>query len=446
MTVTPSSGEPHAEGAAESHFRLLLYAVLAALAARLVVVAFVYPSFLDPQREHWLFGFEIGKIAESIVLGHGYGNPFFGGRSGPTALVPPVMPYILAGVFKLFGVYTKASAIVILSLESLFSSLTCIPVFFVARKSFGIRPARWAVWVWAFFPYAIYFSADLIHDTALLTLLLTCIFWAALCLQDSARGWAWAGFGVLCGVAALTDPSVLSVVPFLAAWACFRLYKRGRRWLGPAIISAVVFCAVISPWLIRNYMVFHQPVFIRDGFALELCVGNVGNTLHWWNGLAQPSGSAKERAEFDRLGEQGYMAAKWVEARNYIESHPGIFLWRSVRRVIYLWTGYWSFNPKYLREEPFDPANIPLCLGMTILVVIGFRKMLAKDALKIVPYAILIVFFPLVYYITHPDLEYRQPINPELVILACCAIVYWRSASRKAAEDEPEPAAVSGAK
>jgi len=446
MTASPSFPRPQARGAGESHFRLLLFAVLAALAVRLVVVAFVYPSFLDPQRQHWLFGFEVGKVAESIVLGHGFGNPYYGPRTGPTALLPPVMPYVLAGVFALFGIYTKAAAVAILSLESLFSSLTCIPIFFIARKSFGIRTARWAVWLWAFFPYAIYFSADMIRDTALFTLMLTCLFWAALCLQDSTRVWAWAGFGLLFGVAALTDPAVLSVVPLLALWACYRLHRQGRRWLPPAIVSAVVFCAVLAPWFARNYLIFHKPVFLRDGFPLELCVGNVGNALHWWNGNVQPSGSNRELAEFDRLGEQAYMAAKWVQARDYIEKHPGIFLWRSVRRFVFIWAGYWSFNPKYLHEEPSDPANIPFCLGTTILALIGFRKMLVKGALKIVPYAIMIVFFPLVYYITHPDMPYRGPLNPEIVILVCCAIVSWRTGSRKAEADETEPVAVLNAK
>ncbi len=48
----------------------LIWAVLAALVLRLVVVAFVYQDFLVPGRDHWEFGFEMGKIAYSIANGH----------------------------------------------------------------------------------------------------------------------------------------------------------------------------------------------------------------------------------------------------------------------------------------------------------------------------------------------------------------------------------------
>ena len=30
----------------------------------------------------------------------------------------------------------------------------------------------------------------------------------------------------------------------------------------------------------------------------------------------------------------------------------------TLRRAIYTWTGYWSFAPEYLKEEPLDPPNI----------------------------------------------------------------------------------------
>ncbi|HVB34027.1 MAG TPA: glycosyltransferase family 39 protein [Patescibacteria group bacterium] len=440
MSVAGSSQHSHSRGAVDSPpYRFLLFAVLAAFVVRILVVAFTYSGFLDPQRGHWLFAFEEGKVAQSILMGHGFGNPLYGPHTGPTAWLPPVMPYLLAGIFALFGMFTKAAALATLGLESLLSALTCIPIFFMARKSFGMRTAQWAVWVWAFFPYAIYFSAGLIWNTALSTFLLTCILWMALCLQDSPRVRTWVGFGLLCGIATLTDPVVLSVVPLLGAWACYRLYKKGRRWLRPATASATVLCAVMAPWLIRNYIVFGKFVFLKDNFGSELCVGNVGNALHWWNGDVHPSGSARELGEFDRLGEMAYMAAKWAQARNYIESHPGIFLWRSVRRAIFIWTGYWSFNKKYLEQEPLDPANIPLCLGTTILALIGLRKMLARDAGKIVPYAILLLFYPLAYYITEPDLQYRHPLDPELVILVCCAIVSWRAASRETVEEQPAP-------
>jgi hypothetical protein len=86
---------------------------------RLIVVAFVYKGFLDPNRDHWEFGYEIGRVARSLAMGHGYANPYWA-NTGPTALLTPVYPYMLAGVFAMFGVYTKASALIFLAVKTFF--------------------------------------------------------------------------------------------------------------------------------------------------------------------------------------------------------------------------------------------------------------------------------------------------------------------------------------
>jgi hypothetical protein len=108
---------------------------LVALAVRIVAIHFLYTDTWNNFREHLLFGFEVGRIARSIAAGHGYGNPMYF-ETGPTAWMTPVYPYLLATVFRLFGIYSRHSAFVILGLNSLFSALICIPIFFIAQRSF----------------------------------------------------------------------------------------------------------------------------------------------------------------------------------------------------------------------------------------------------------------------------------------------------------------------
>src|ERR1700735_3367484 len=114
----------------------LFWMVVVALALRLAVMTFLYAERTDPARDHWRCGGEAGRIARSIVQGEGFSNPLFG-KTGPTAWLAPVYPYILAGIFKLLGVYSKASAIAALALDCLFSALTCIPIYFIASRHFG---------------------------------------------------------------------------------------------------------------------------------------------------------------------------------------------------------------------------------------------------------------------------------------------------------------------
>src|SRR6202158_5231119 len=87
--------------------------VSVALALRLVVMGLSYKIQLDPSRDHWAFGWETGRVARLIAPGRGFSSPY-SEPTGPTALIPPVYTYLVAGVFKLFGVYTTSSALALL--------------------------------------------------------------------------------------------------------------------------------------------------------------------------------------------------------------------------------------------------------------------------------------------------------------------------------------------
>jgi 4-amino-4-deoxy-L-arabinose transferase-like glycosyltransferase len=412
--------------------------VLAALALRLAAMAFLYPEHLNPARDHWEFAYETGRVAQSIAYGHGVGNPIFG-NTGPTAMVMPAYPLILAGVFKLFGAYSKASALAILSLNCVFSSLTCIPVFFIARKHFGGQTARWAGWIWAFFPYGIYFSANWIWTTSLTTLLLTVLFWFVLHLEHSSSASEWIGFGVLSGLAALTDPVVLSVLPLLAGWAAYRLYQRKSRWRTSLALAGLSCVIVVSPWFVRNYLTFHQFIPFRDGLGLELYVGNNGYTAHWASTQIRLSNNPAEFAEYQHSGELAYMARKRQQAVAFISSHPGWFAWISLRRMVYMWTGFWSFDHDYLVKEPLDPPNVLFCTALTLLTLVGLVRAFREDYARTIPYALVLLCFPLVYYVTHPEVYYRRPIDPIFVILATYAVM---PCPRQSQKPELQPADV----
>lgn len=396
--------------------------VLVALAIRLVVMVFLLPEQLEPQHDHWHFGYEAGRIARSIVQGRGFGSPLYE-DTGPTAWMTPVYPYLVAGVFKLFGTYTKASAIVLLSLNALMSALACVLVFLIARVSFGDRVAKWSGWAWAFCPYAIYFPVERIWETWLATLLLCLIFLITLDLENENRFRKWALFGLLWGLAALTSPALLSVLPFLAVWVIYRRQRSGQRWFAVNVVAAIVFIAVISPWFIRNYEVFHRVVPFRDNMGLVLRLGTKGNTSYWGPYELGPWHNDQEWNEFKRLGELGYMENKKRQAMDFIRAHPGWYAWASVRRAIYLWTGYWSLDRAYLSEEPLDPPNILFCTTLTVLALLGLRRALRADWSGALPYALVLFSFPLIYYITSPEVYYRRPIDPFFVILAVVAVM-----------------------
>jgi hypothetical protein len=400
---------------------------IVALGVRLAVIPFVYHDWLDPfVLDHWAFGL----VARSIVSGHGFGN-VFAPNTGATAVLPPVYSYLLAGVFKVLGVETKASVLAALSLNGVFSALTCVPVFLIARRAFGDRIAKWAGWGWAFSPYGIYYGADWAWSTCLVTLELIWLFWFAWRLESSSRTRDWLLFGPFGGFAALTEPVVLSVVPLLALWTLYRRYRVKQSWRVPMVAGALGALAVMSPWIVRNYELFHKFIPVRGGFGLELYIGNNGYSTRWVNSSLHLNHNVGELNEYEQVGEVAYMDHKMEQAKVYIRAHPGWYLWMTGRRALYMWTGYWSFSHEYLKDEPLDPPNIFVDTTMTILGLLGLQHVFRRDPSLGMRFAIVLFFFPLAYYFSHPETYYFRPVDPLIVILAAVTVAGWVKGSAK---------------
>jgi hypothetical protein len=424
-----------------------------AFALRLVAVRLFYSSTWNEYEDHLYFGFETGRIARSIAEGHGYGNPL-SVPTGPTAWLTPVYPYLVAAVFKLLGVYSKASALVILSLNSWFSALICFPLFHAAKRSFGRSVALTACWIWTLFPYFIYIPAGFVWDTCLGALLVATLFLFALKLKDQqGSGASWFGFGALGGFCALTNASTLTLCPILAAWAIYPLLQKtkalresqephsqqiSRRlplWLSPALFVTAGLMLTLLPWQIRNYRTFHASVPLRSPFWVAFWVGNDGDTSSWMDLNAHPSTSAEEQASFARLGELSYMQEKRRQSLAFLAQHPGLYVVLCFRRFVYVWTGFWNFDPSNVQDEFHGFANVYLTLSLTATMLLGlwraWRNSIgfgdgaisgSNPRQAVLPFILVLFFYPLVFYLSSPTIRYRHVIDPEVVVLAALGL------------------------
>jgi len=247
--------------------------VLIAFALRFgwIVVAHTYK--FKTFDENFSFGWEMGRIGRSLAQGQGFSNPF-SGATGATAWEPPLYPFLIAGVFRLFGIYTHASALVLLTINSLFSALTCIPIFLIARRCFDEKLAIWTAWLWAVMPPVMYWCTRWVWETSLAALLLALIFWLTLDLEEKDGPIPWIQFGLLWGIAALANTSLLAFLPASGLWAAYRRWKRGKASLTGVVLSGLVFVACIAPWLTRNRRTLGV-TSLRSNFGAELRIGMV---------------------------------------------------------------------------------------------------------------------------------------------------------------------------
>lgn len=406
----------------------LLPPILVAFAIRLTVVIFYFRQLPDANLHYEQFGWEVGWVARALASGHGFSSPVWP-IAGPTAMVPPLYTFLLAGIFKLFGIYSLTSGFIILTLNSLFSSLNCIAVYFSARYSLGPRAARVAAWAWALYPFAIYFSADRVWEYSLTSLLFTTCFCIAQRLHTAQRWLPWTGFGLLYGITAQSNPSVLSVFPFLLIFALWRAPTGNKRRLLHGACAAAALLVALAPWTLRNVRVLHVLCPVRDDYWINIYAGNYNNTSPInppSNPSAHPPSDPDEMRKFLSMGEVPYLAEKHALAAAWIRSHPGDFLRAIRRRFIYYWTGYWSFRPEYLAIEPTELPNMFYVCSVTALMLVGLFRLLRTNAVAAIPYLILIVLFPVTYYLSLVLMDYREPIEPAIVVLAVAGALSLR--------------------
>lgn len=364
------------------------------------------------------FLFESGNIAVSLASGRGFASPFRV-DTGPTAWMTPLYPLLLSWILRVFGIYTFGSWVAAVMMNGCFSTAACLPVFYAGRRVGGPRLGALAAWLWAVFPNAIQLSYQSLWDTSLSALLGISVIWATLRLPDSKGRAEWIWYGLLWGVALMSNAALLSLLPLCLGWAAWRARKFGRAWLAAA---AVALCCV--PWTVRNYAVFHTFVPLRSILGLQLWVGNNPEAKLVWLGEQHPIHDSAEREKYVQMGEIAYMKEKRDNALAYIVSHPAHELRLISGRFAMFWSGG---TPDPIGDLIHNRSawfryvllfNLLTAAGAGAGIVLLFihRNVYAF------PLAVGPVVFPCAYYMTLALPRYRHPIDPTLMLLLAVAV------------------------
>jgi hypothetical protein len=384
----------------------------AAILLRLLILWFVIARF----PHNWLYsrGIELGTLAQSLVAGQGLSSPF-GGSTGPTALLAPGYPAIIALFFRMFGSFTFAAAVAVMGMQLLFSVLTVLCIMQVARLCFGIQTANLSGTFWAV-SLPLIWMPTIFWETCLSTLLLVGMIALALRCERSPGGSLWALMGVYSGLAALVNPSLLPSLLAVMGWAAWQMRK--TLWYLP--LALLVLCAVFAPWPIRNARVLHAFIPLRSTVGFELWVGNRAGASGFLDESQFPIFNRWEYDQYVAKGEVAYMRDKSALAKAYMRSHPGEFLRLSAVRFVRFWTGTGNKDGSLFFVLH---AVLTTSLGFTGIwrLVRGGRLSLAF--LFLLP----LMAFPLPYYITHAEFRYRLVVDPLLTILAAYALTSSRN-------------------
>jgi len=368
------------------------------------------------------FQSETGHIAYSLAAGKGYSSPFER-DTGPTAWLAPVYPLLIAALFKIFGIYSRAAFFAAVFLNILFSSAACVPIFYAAKRVAGVEVASLSAWLWALFTNAIMMPYEWIWDTSLTALLAATILWATLELAESRRWRDWCGYGLLWGLALMTNPALASLFPLLMGWLIYRARREGRWHLAKPAFAAALALLCCVPWTVRNYVVFHRFIPLRSNFGFELYVGNNENYDERRRNLPGVITYEREVWRYLRMGETAFMDEEKRKALQFIASHQRVELELTGKRFVDFWMGSAEPLKKFREADSLLIRVIFLGSFLTAMgALLGIAVLFFRRNVYAFPLAAFPVVFPLLYYLMHASLRYRHPIDPIVLLLTAIAV------------------------
>jgi hypothetical protein len=303
--------------------------------------------YIPPFRAHGDYnrnshlGAEYFNIGRALARGEGFANPF-GDATGPTAWQPPLYPALLAGLLWTFAGNRNAVMAVVIVLQVLVLIGTGILVLLLIRSTTRLAASVTAL---AFFLLVLchfWLCFQLTHDSWLVMLALDGLL-AGLCWARPLENWRRAAvWGLFGGVAGLVSPVVgftWAACSALAAW-------RQRHWsrLGVAALFAGL---TLTPWAVRNYLIFGRWIPIKSNLAFELYQSHCQQK----EGLLQnfqghPAGAHRsEGQEYRKLGEMAYLDRKREQYWQAVWADPEEFLDRIAARFIGATLWYVPFDP-----------------------------------------------------------------------------------------------------
>jgi len=390
-----------------------------ALALRIAAVTLLHYYRVRPQDDHFEFGWEMGRVARALASGRGYADPFHG-HTGPTAWVTPLYPLLMAAVFKIFGIYTAASAWVILAVDSVLNALL-IPLICATGERLFTRPvARWSAWIWALYPAAMQFAVKWFWEMSLTAVLFQAALLLALIMGgvgarpgDGPTWRRWLLFGAIWGCLGLSNPGTLAFLPACGVWI---LAAKGRHWwrdFPKALAAGLVFLSIVAPWTYRNWLALHAVLPMRSNFGAELYLANGPGAAGIIMEYEHPNVDLTQFKLYDTMGEIAYTRWRGQLAEALIRKDIPRFLRLCLTRVYFYWAGIPGASDKLvgnlLREVNTAGTS---CVGILGLALALKRRRPAAGLL-----AAAFLLYPIAYYVISAAARFRHPLEPMIGIL-----------------------------
>ncbi len=340
-----------------------------------------------------------------------------------TVFIMPGLVFMLAPFVAIFGKFGAIVAFRIFS--AILQTFTLYVVFLIFKKVFNSSKIAFVtVLLNLFYVANIYVTTLLLSETIFIALLMNLVYICIFAVEQKNKK-LYALGGVIWGISVMFKPIMLAFPLVVFAIMLVNKYTI-KEMIGYAIIPLVILILCMTPWWIRNYIVFDE--FI----PLTLSSGNPKLQGAYINYDQNPS--YKDEIDFTGTGEYGNelmnndtenRRADVVIKYNLEHNTSEFIYWMTVGKTIenfklpFVW--YNLYNVGYSLYAIVH--YIFLILGIIGIGISIFSKEFREYKLKYVLIA-LIIFFNIVHLPYYCFSRYVYPIMPIMIGFAAVTIMY----------------------
>jgi hypothetical protein len=396
--------------------RLGTLAVAAALVARL---AFAFGYWVGkPMTNDELEYLQLGR---SVARGEGFNYTSAGSDQPASAGFgrAPLYPLFVSLVARITSPATLVPAMKIA--QSLLGAVAVWLIALVAQRAAGSRAGNLAAWLAAFYPPLVWLPAFMLSEPLYMVLALANVLLVEAGLQPRATV---ALAGVLAALAALTRPSHLFFLAFVAIWLGSR-----RRWTACAVfvLGATL---TIAPWTIRNYVTYGRPVLIASEGGITFWTGNHPLSHGEGDMAANPAiklDSQRVRASHPGLTQEQLEPIYYREALQTIAARPLWWLGLEARKFFYVWI---PIGPSYTLHSRLFVYTTWIAYGLLLPFGVFGLWQLARSATSPTALLLLLLSAVVACLIFLPQERFRIPvIDPALIVGAAALATAPRRAN-----------------
>jgi hypothetical protein len=298
-------------------------------------------------------GAEYWCIAEALVRGDGFSDPFCApeGSSARTAWMPPLLSYLQAGIYLLFGLNSFASIFMLLLMSK---AALALALFFLLRLANEVNSKYRHVCIALFAGYIMMNPGSFLlsfHDIWLITVAVMAIPYV-LYFHFIKKTLSLSPVLILAALLPLTSPilslSFVSVVAYLFLKEYFIHWKshqevRGllthkTRSIPKLIIIALVFLCPVMVWGTRNYLTFNKFIPVKSNLWFDFYQANVYDQDGLVTGFTfanyHPIKNKSRLQEYQETGETKLMDLHKQESKRYLQENTADYF-RKVRNRLY---------------------------------------------------------------------------------------------------------------